>query len=148
MRLGPKLSRGLRRSSTKPAAPALSDCLFIEAVPSLARISVPWQDPPGEFGHWDAVYNRFHQWEALDIWRQRRACLRIDGRETATNIVMNSTIVCMYAATSTRLRPEKKRRASRTGFEPPAGWLFHQNLCRLPRCHDQCLPGIDQRRPP
>src|SRR5262249_57029246 len=34
---------------------------FCEAVLSLARTGIPLRDLPGEFGAWDAVYNRFRR---------------------------------------------------------------------------------------
>jgi|SRR4051812_35460123 len=42
--------------------PALPDRDFFEALLYLARTSIPWRDLPGEFGRWDAVYNRFRRW--------------------------------------------------------------------------------------
>ena len=50
--------------------PVLSDRMCIEAVLSLARTGTPWRDLPEDFGHWDAVSNRFRRWEARGIWRQ------------------------------------------------------------------------------
>ena len=47
--------------------PELSDRLFIEAVRHVARTCIPWRDMPQEFGHRDAVYNRFRRWEAQGI---------------------------------------------------------------------------------
>jgi transposase len=47
--------------------PDRSDRLFIEAMPYIARTGSPWRDRPREFGHWDAVYNRFRRWEARGI---------------------------------------------------------------------------------
>src|SRR6476620_9824355 len=44
--------------------PALPDRAFFEALLYLARTGVPWRDLPGEFGRWDAVYNRFRRWVA------------------------------------------------------------------------------------
>ena len=44
--------------------PALPDRAFFEALLYLARTGVPWRDLPGEFGSWDAVYNRFRRWVA------------------------------------------------------------------------------------
>ena len=46
------------------AAPALPERMFFEAVLYIARTGVPWRDLPGEFGGWDAVYNRFRRWIA------------------------------------------------------------------------------------
>lgn len=42
--------------------PALSDRMFFEAVLYLGRTGVPLRDLPGEFGAWDAVYNRLRRW--------------------------------------------------------------------------------------
>ena len=43
-------------------APVLSDRMFLEAILYWARTGIPWRDLPGEFGSWDAVYNRFGRW--------------------------------------------------------------------------------------
>jgi putative transposase len=44
--------------------PAVPDRTFFEALLYLARTGVAWRDLPGEFGRWDAVYNRFRRWVA------------------------------------------------------------------------------------
>ena len=38
--------------------------MFFEAPLYVARTGVPWRDLPGDFGAWDAVYNRFRRWVA------------------------------------------------------------------------------------
>jgi transposase len=73
--------------------PELSDRQFIEAVLYLARTGLPWRDLPAEFGHWDAVYNRFRRWEARSIWRQLWARLQTEGCEAATHVFIDSTSV-------------------------------------------------------
>jgi len=45
----------------------LPDRMFFEAVLYLARTGVPWRDLPGEFGSWDAVYNRLRRWMASGV---------------------------------------------------------------------------------
>jgi putative transposase len=50
--------------------PELPDRLFVEAILYLGRTGIPWRDLPGEFGSWDAVYNRFRRWEASGRWRR------------------------------------------------------------------------------
>jgi putative transposase len=58
--LGPLVERAKRnRQGQKPDLP---DRLFFEALLYWARTGVPWRDLPGEFGAWDAVYNRFRRW--------------------------------------------------------------------------------------
>ena len=42
--------------------PVLSERMFFEAVLYLGRTGVPLRDLPGEFGEWDAVYNRLRRW--------------------------------------------------------------------------------------
>jgi transposase len=73
--------------------PELSDRWYIETVLYLARTGLPWRDLPAEFGHWDAVYNRFRRWEARGIWRQLWACLQAEGCEAATHVFIDRTIV-------------------------------------------------------
>jgi transposase len=46
--------------------PVLPDRMCFEAVLSIARTGIPLRDLPGEFGGWDAVYNRFRRWVASD----------------------------------------------------------------------------------
>lgn len=42
--------------------PVLPDRLFFEAVLYLGRTGIPLRDLPGEFGEWDAVYQRLRRW--------------------------------------------------------------------------------------
>ena len=58
--LGPHVERA--KQHTCGSAPVLPDRLFFEAVLYWARTGVPWRDLPGEFGAWDAVYNRLGRW--------------------------------------------------------------------------------------
>jgi transposase len=60
--LGPLVEQAKRhRQGQKPDVP---DRLFFEALLYWARTGIPWRDLPGEFGAWDAVYNRFRRWVA------------------------------------------------------------------------------------
>lgn len=58
--LGPRVEQAKRFKGGKP--PVVPDRLFFEAVLYWARTGIPWRDLPGEFGSWDAVYNRFGRW--------------------------------------------------------------------------------------
>jgi transposase len=73
--------------------PALSDRMFIDAVLYLARTGTPWRDLPAEFGHWDAVYNRFRRWEARGIWRQLWERLQAADCHVALHRFSDATIV-------------------------------------------------------
>ena len=81
----------IKHPAGKP--PALSDRMFIEAVLYVARTGIPWRDMPAEFGHWDAVYNRFRRWERRGVWRQLWQQLQHDEFRMAKDLFIDSTIV-------------------------------------------------------
>ena len=64
----PLVGRAKRHRGGQP--PGLPDRAFFEALLYLARTGVPWRDLPGEFGRWDAVYNRFRRWVASGALRR------------------------------------------------------------------------------
>jgi transposase len=67
--------------------------MFIEAVLYLARTGTPWRDLPEDFGHWDAVYNRFRRWEARGIWRQLWERLQGTDCPLTRHLFIDATIV-------------------------------------------------------
>ena len=73
--------------------PALSDRMFIEAVPYQARTGTPWRDLPDEFGNGNAVCHRFRRWEKRDLWKRlwQRFQTLDDGRLGA--LFIDPTIV-------------------------------------------------------
>ena len=73
--------------------PVLSDRLFIEAVLYLARTGTPWRDLPADFGHWDAVYNRFRRWERRGIWRRLWEHCQAGACPLARHLFIDATIV-------------------------------------------------------
>jgi transposase len=81
----------VKRKDGRP--PEQSDRMFLEAVLYLARTGVPWRDLPGEFGHWDAVYNRFRRWEKRGVWRKLWEGLQQDRFKMAKQVFIDSTIV-------------------------------------------------------
>ena len=58
--LGPAVERAKKNRGGQ--RPRLPDRMFFEALLYVARTGVPWRDLPGDFGAWDAVYNRFRRW--------------------------------------------------------------------------------------
>ena len=73
--------------------PALSDRHFIEAVLYLARTGTPWRDLPEDFGHWDAVYNRFRRGERRGIWRRLWERLQAGACPLTHHLFVDATIV-------------------------------------------------------
>jgi putative transposase len=73
--------------------PVLSDRMFIEAVLSLARTGTPWRDLPADFGHWDAVSNRFRRWERRGLWRQLWERVQAEGCPLTRHLFVDATIV-------------------------------------------------------
>jgi transposase len=83
--------RALKHYAGSP--PQLSDRLFIEAVLYQARTGIPWRDLPADFGHWDAVYNRFRRWEARQLWKRLWQHMQQNGCRLATQVFIDSTIM-------------------------------------------------------
>jgi len=81
----------VKRKDGRP--PEQSDRMFVEALLYLARTGVPWRDLPQDFGHWDAVYNRFRRWERSGVWRQLWEGLQQERFKTARQLFIDSTIV-------------------------------------------------------
>jgi transposase len=94
--------------------PALSDRLFIEAVLYLARTGTPWRDLPADFGHWDAVYNRFRRWERRGIWRQLWARLQGEAYQDALYLFIDVTMVRAHQHAAGALK--------KTGDKPHRLW--------------------------
>src|SRR5262245_28986837 len=57
--LGPAVERAKKNKGGQK--PKLPDRMSFEALLYVARTGVPWRDLPGDFGAWDAVYNRFRR---------------------------------------------------------------------------------------
>jgi transposase len=95
--------------------PRQSDRMFIEAVLYIARTGIPWRDLPAEFGHWDAVYNRFRRWEKRQIWQQLWQHLQQSEEfPVAKQLFIDSTIVRAHQHAAGALK--------KTGGKPPRLW--------------------------
>jgi putative transposase len=90
--LGPAVEQAKRyRCGQRPQLP---DRLFFEALLYIGRTSVPWRDLPGDFGAWDAVYNRFRRWISSGSLRRLFELLTADPRlDEVRRVLIDSTIV-------------------------------------------------------
>ena len=103
-------AKGLSRCGDKPKVP---DRQFLEGLLYLARCGLPWRDLPGEFGAWDAAYNRFRRWVA----RGRLDALLAAATENPDlgelpRLLIDSTIVRAHAHASGA--PRKKSASGRS----------------------------------
>jgi putative transposase len=104
--------------------PQLSDRLFFEALLYLARTGIPWRDLPGDFGAWDAVYNRFRRWVSSGSLRRLFELLTADPRfDEVRRVLIDSTIVRahQHAAGARRKKGGRRRRrwAAAAAASPP-----------------------------
>ena len=110
--LGPAVTAAKKnRSGQKPR---LADRLFFEALLYLARTSVPWRDLPGDFGAWDAVYNRFRRWISSGSLLRLFELLTADPQlDEVRRVLIDSTIVRahQHAGGARRKRGARRRKA-------------------------------------
>jgi transposase len=109
--LGPAVDQAKRnRCGQKPSLP---DRLFFEALLYLARTSIPWRDLPGDFGAWDAVYNRFRRWVSSGSLLRLFELLTADPQfDEVRQVLIDSTIIRahQHAAGSRRKKGGRQRR--------------------------------------
>ena len=89
--------------------PRLSDRMFFEAILYWARTGLPWRDLPGEFGAWDAVYNRFRRWissKSLEALFELLTDAPSFGE--VRRILIDSTVVRAHAHAAGARRRHKK----------------------------------------
>jgi putative transposase len=110
--LGPMVERC---GSPLGPEPELPDRMFFEAVLYRARTGIPWRDLPGEFGAWDAVYNRLRRWihsgrlkRLFDLMAEQSGC------EGPRRLMIDSTIVRahQHAAGAAKEKGAARRRRS------------------------------------
>jgi putative transposase len=104
--------------------PELPDRLFFEALLYLARTGVPWRDLPGDFGAWDAVYNRFRRCVASGSLRALFELLTADPQfDEVRRVLIDSTVVRahQHAAGARRKKGGRRRRrwAAAAATSPP-----------------------------
>jgi transposase len=94
---------------TSGQRPALPDRAFFEALLYLARTGIPWRDLPGEFGSWDAVYNRFRRWVASGgLRRLFEAMTAAPQLGEFRRVLIDSTIVRAHQHAAGARRAKKR----------------------------------------
>jgi transposase len=113
--LGPVVAAAKR--NRQGPRPALPDRMFFEALLYLARTGVPWRDLPGEFGAWDAVYNRFRRWVASGSLRALFEALTADPAfGPIRRVLLDSTVVRAHQhAAGARKKGAARRRPASAG---------------------------------
>jgi transposase len=90
--MAPLVAQAKRHQGGQP--PVLPDRMFFEALLYLGRTGVPLRDLPGEFGAWDAMYNRFRRWLASGAMARLFALLTADPAfGEVRRVLVDSTIV-------------------------------------------------------
>jgi transposase len=74
--------------------PVLPDRMSFEAVLYVARTGIPLRDLPGEFGAWDAVYQRFRRWVASGALARLFELMTADPQfGEVRRVLVDSTVV-------------------------------------------------------
>ena len=115
----PLVQQAKRHKGGQP--PVLSDRQFFEALFYLARTGIPWRDLPGEFGRWDAVYNRFRRWIASGALRRLFEAMTDNPDFAAVRrVLIDSTIVRAHQHAAGA--PRKKKSTGWSGRVRPRRW--------------------------
>ena len=98
--------------------PAVPDRVFFEALRYVGRTGIPWRDLPGEFGAWDAAYNRFRRWAASGGLRRLFEALTADPAfGEVRRVFIDGTVVRAHQHAAGARR--KKSGSGRPGVRPP-----------------------------
>lgn len=118
--LGPAAQQAKRhRGGQKPKLP---DRLFFEALLYIARTGVPWRDLPGDFGAWDAVYNRFRRWVSSgSLLRLFELLTEQPAFDEVRRVLIDSTIVRAHVHAA-GARKKKAARRRKEWAEAAAGF--------------------------
>ena len=112
----PLVNQAKRHKGGQP--PVLPDRMFFEATLYIARTGIPLRDLPGEFGAWDAVYNRFRRWVASGGLRRLFEGMTADPAfGDVRRVLVDSTIVRAHQHAAGARR--KKKRSGRPGRRRP-----------------------------
>jgi len=114
--LGPRVEQAKQFKGGNP--PVLPDRMFFEAILYWARTGVPWRDLPGEFGAWDAVYNRFGRWVRSGSLKALFDALTADpDLGDIRRVLIDSTVIRAHQHAAGARR--KKKRSGRPAARRP-----------------------------
>ena len=82
--------------------------LFVDGVLWLVRAGAPWRDLPGEFGHWNSVFQRFRRWAKKGVWKRIFDALIEDP--DFEYLIIDSTIVRAHQHAAGAQKGEAKMR--------------------------------------
>ncbi|MFL5342476.1 MAG: transposase [Gemmataceae bacterium] len=101
--------------------PILPERMFFEALLYLGRTGVPLRDLPGEFGQWDAVYNRFRRWVHSGALERLFVAMTAEPQfGEVRRVLIDSTLVRAHRHAAGALR--KKKRLVRPAARGLRGW--------------------------
>jgi transposase len=101
--------------------PVLPERLFFEAVLYLGRTGIPLRDLPGEFGEWDAVYNRWRRWVRSGAARRLFEGMTADPQfGQVRRVLIDSTTIRAHRHAAGALR--RKKRSGPSGAPGRKGW--------------------------
>jgi transposase len=101
------------KKSPVGAKPQLSDRQFLEALLFISRTGIPWRDLPGEFGNWNAVYQRFKRWRLSGVFARLFQNLPRDNPVVDTlRLFVDTTVIRAHphAAGAQKKRMKRRRR--------------------------------------
>jgi transposase len=92
--------------------PVLSERMFFEALLYLGRTGIPLRDLPGEFGAWDAVYQRVRRWVNSGAMKRLFEAMTADPQfgEVRRVLIDSTTVRAHRHAAGVR---RKKKRSGR-----------------------------------
>src|SRR3954447_15247936 len=123
-----KVAPLLPGKASDPGATARDNRLFLEAVLWRVRAGAPSRDPPGDFGRWNSVFQRFRRWMKGGVFERVFACL--SGEPDFEYALIDGTIVTAH------------HKASGARGDPSPG---HRTLARWPD-HQDRRPGRRARQ--
>ena len=109
-----KVASLLPGKATDPGATGKDNRLFVEAVLWRVRTGAQWRDLPGDFGHWNSVFQRFRRWVRAGVFE--RLFEQVSDEPDFEYALIDGTLVCAHQKASgakgaLKIRPSAARAA-------------------------------------